>query len=182
MNKDGHALFPIFGKTTTTRLATRRRKQGLDRDNTISTRKSIFESKKSLTNPEITLGTLRRERSEIEDPADLIARAENRGFRREGSTVHISKANIQLDKQGNIKSSSEFQYDRSVSDMTEIMSNKTRMKLGSSSSRLSSARESYGRLQDSVPKSTTTGTGSNPGMRGRQHSTLGSDGTLEVKT
>ena len=184
INTQGHALFPIHGKTTT-RMKTGTR---INNKNTLMDKRKVFEGpggpgqtstlptlghstskiKKSNTSPEIS-----RKQTIIEDATTLLDKFEAGGLKRENSDVHISRANIGIDKRGNLKSEGEFEYVRSASDISDVVSNKTRQKLRSSVS----SRE--GSVSAATDVTRTTGTsGGRSGKIFREHSNISADGVL----
>ena len=119
-----------------------------------------------------------RTKSVIEDnPMNLL--------KRENSDIHISRAHIRIDKKGDIRSESEFQFVKSVSDMSEVMSQNTRRKLASSAGSMS--KESMTNLPLSTstkPSESVVGLAKTSTLKPdgyfKSHSTLSADGVLEL--
>ena len=145
IDKNGHAYFPIRGKTTTIKSVARSQRYDSTRGSSRMSRqassnsilRASFRSTKSSTDPEITSasfrsGKLSSTNTRLEDAGKLMHKIEK--LKREGSTVSVHSASVGINRKGNIRSETDFEFQRDLTgeELNQSISEASKRRLSSS--------------------------------------------------
>merc|ERR1712176_220455 len=159
LDKNGHAYLPIHGKTTTIKSAARTQRYKLDSSkitnqvglydstrgssrvsrqaSSNSIQRASFRSTKSSTDPELASASFRSNKlsstnTRLEDAGKLMQKIEK--LKREGSTMGVHSASVGINRKGNIKSETDFEFQRDLTgeELNQSISEASKRRLSSS--------------------------------------------------